>query len=80
MGMAHRGRLNVLANIVGKSYREIFEEFEGNLDPESVQGSGDVKYHKGARGTFHGSAGRSSPSPWRPTPRTSRPWTPSCRA
>ena len=50
MGMAHRGRLNVLANIVGKSYREIFEEFEGNLDPESVQGSGDVKYHKGARG------------------------------
>lgn len=57
MGMAHRGRLNVLANIVGKSYREIFEEFEGNLDPESVQGSGDVKYHKGAVGIFHGSAG-----------------------
>jgi 2-oxoglutarate dehydrogenase E1 component len=52
MGMAHRGRLNVLANIVGKSYGEIFEEFEGNLDPESVQGSGDVKYHKGAVGTF----------------------------
>ena len=57
MGMAHRGRLNVLANIVGKSYREIFEEFEGNLDPESVQGSGDVKYHKGARGIFHGQRG-----------------------
>jgi 2-oxoglutarate dehydrogenase E1 component len=52
MGMAHRGRLNVLANIVGKSYEEIFEEFEGNLDPDSVQGSGDVKYHKGAEGTF----------------------------
>ncbi|HEX3980590.1 MAG TPA: multifunctional oxoglutarate decarboxylase/oxoglutarate dehydrogenase thiamine pyrophosphate-binding subunit/dihydrolipoyllysine-residue succinyltransferase subunit, partial [Acidimicrobiales bacterium] len=52
MGMSHRGRLNVLANIVGKSYGEIFEEFEGNLDPESVQGSGDVKYHKGASGTF----------------------------
>ena len=51
MGMSHRGRLNVLANIVGKSYGEIFEEFEGNLDPESVQGSGDVKYHKGATGT-----------------------------
>ncbi len=50
--MAHRGRLNVLANIVGKSYREIFAEFEGNLDPESVQGSGDVKYHKGASGKF----------------------------
>jgi 2-oxoglutarate dehydrogenase E1 component len=42
----------VLANIVGKSYSDIFSEFEGNLDPESVQGSGDVKYHKGARGTF----------------------------
>jgi len=52
MGMSHRGRLNVLANIVGKSYGEIFEEFEGNLDPESVQGSGDVKYHKGAKGLF----------------------------
>ncbi len=52
IGMAHRGRLNVLANIVGKSYSEIFSEFEGNLDPESVQGSGDVKYHKGARGVF----------------------------
>jgi 2-oxoglutarate dehydrogenase E1 component len=61
MGMAHRGRLNVLANIVGKSYREIFEEFEGNLDPESVQGSGDVKYHKGARGVFKGSAGEDLP-------------------
>ena len=52
IGMAHRGRLNVLANIVGKSYSDIFSEFEGNLDPESVQGSGDVKYHKGARGVF----------------------------
>jgi 2-oxoglutarate decarboxylase len=61
MGMSHRGRLNVLANIVGKSYREIFEEFEGNLDPESVQGSGDVKYHKGARGVFAGSAGEELP-------------------
>jgi len=61
MGMAHRGRLNVLANIVGKSYREIFEEFEGNLDPESVQGSGDVKYHKGAVGTFTGPSGIALP-------------------
>ncbi len=59
MGMAHRGRLNVLANIVGKSYREIFKEFEGDLDPESVQGSGDVKYHKGASGVFVNRQGRS---------------------
>jgi 2-oxoglutarate dehydrogenase E1 component len=55
--MAHRGRLNVLANIVGKSYGEIFREFEGDLDPNSVQGSGDVKYHKGATGKFMGRSG-----------------------
>jgi 2-oxoglutarate decarboxylase len=61
MGMAHRGRLNVLANIVGKSYREIFAEFEGNLDPESVQGSGDVKYHKGASGVFRSRSGGTIP-------------------
>jgi 2-oxoglutarate dehydrogenase E1 component len=61
MGMAHRGRLNVLANIVGKSYGEIFEEFEGNLDPDSVQGSGDVKYHKGATGLFVGRNGATIP-------------------
>ena len=61
MGMSHRGRLNVLANIVGKSYGEIFEEFEGNLDPESVQGSGDVKYHKGATGLFVGRSGATIP-------------------
>ena len=59
VGMAHRGRLNVLANIVGESYGEIFSEFEGNLDPESVQGSGDVKYHKGAQGTWRGRDGAS---------------------
>ncbi|MFI6521746.1 multifunctional oxoglutarate decarboxylase/oxoglutarate dehydrogenase thiamine pyrophosphate-binding subunit/dihydrolipoyllysine-residue succinyltransferase subunit [Spirillospora sp. NPDC050679] len=52
IGMAHRGRLNVLANIVGKSYGQIFGEFEGNLDPRSAQGSGDVKYHLGASGDF----------------------------
>src|SRR6202040_2595143 len=68
MGMAHRGRLNVLANIVGKSYRDIFEEFEGNLDPESVQGSGEVKYHKDAFSTFHGSAGEELPIPVASTP------------
>ncbi|HEU5160620.1 MAG TPA: multifunctional oxoglutarate decarboxylase/oxoglutarate dehydrogenase thiamine pyrophosphate-binding subunit/dihydrolipoyllysine-residue succinyltransferase subunit [Streptosporangiaceae bacterium] len=52
IGMAHRGRLNVLANIVGKSYAQVFGEFEGNLDPRSAQGSGDVKYHLGAEGDF----------------------------
>ncbi|MFC6878621.1 multifunctional oxoglutarate decarboxylase/oxoglutarate dehydrogenase thiamine pyrophosphate-binding subunit/dihydrolipoyllysine-residue succinyltransferase subunit [Actinomadura yumaensis] len=57
VGMAHRGRLNVLANIIGKSYGQIFGEFEGNLDPRSAQGSGDVKYHLGAEGDFVASDG-----------------------
>ena len=57
IGMAHRGRLNVLANIVGKSYGQIFREFEGNIDPRTVQGSGDVKYHLGADGTFTAASG-----------------------
>jgi 2-oxoglutarate decarboxylase len=52
IGMPHRGRLNVLANVLGKSYAKIFGEFEGNIDPGTVQGSGDVKYHLGAEGTF----------------------------
>jgi 2-oxoglutarate dehydrogenase E1 component len=52
MGMAHRGRLNVLVNIVGKSFEQLFKEFEGNVDPTSIQGSGDVKYHLGQTGTF----------------------------
>ncbi|MBC6995614.1 2-oxoglutarate dehydrogenase E1 component [Neolewinella lacunae] len=46
IGMAHRGRLNVLANIMGKSYESIFQEFEGVI-PEDVRGDGDVKYHMG---------------------------------
>jgi len=52
IGMPHRGRLNVLTNIAGKSYGQIFREFEGRQDPRSVQGSGDVKYHLGTEGTF----------------------------
>jgi 2-oxoglutarate dehydrogenase E1 component len=50
IGMAHRGRLNVLANTIGKSYEEIFHEFEGNYDPVNPEGTGDVKYHLGASG------------------------------
>ncbi len=57
IGMAHRGRLNVLANIVGKSYAQIFQEFEGNLDPATTHGSGDVKYHLGADGKYTGADG-----------------------
>jgi len=47
IGMAHRGRINLLVNILGKGPEELFEEFEGNYDPEELKGSGDVKYHKG---------------------------------
>ncbi len=47
LGMAHRGRLNVLVNTLGKSYKKVFAEFEGNIDPESAMGTGDVKYHLG---------------------------------
>ncbi|HEX2050088.1 MAG TPA: multifunctional oxoglutarate decarboxylase/oxoglutarate dehydrogenase thiamine pyrophosphate-binding subunit/dihydrolipoyllysine-residue succinyltransferase subunit [Actinomycetota bacterium] len=57
MGMSHRGRLNVLANVVGKPLRDIFREFEGDIDPDSVQGSGDVKYHLGMTGCFRSRAG-----------------------
>jgi 2-oxoglutarate dehydrogenase E1 component len=49
IGMAHRGRLNVLANILGKTYEQIFTEFEGNSTPDTTMGSGDVKYHLGFR-------------------------------
>ncbi|OUM39781.1 multifunctional oxoglutarate decarboxylase/oxoglutarate dehydrogenase thiamine pyrophosphate-binding subunit/dihydrolipoyllysine-residue succinyltransferase subunit [Arthrobacter sedimenti] len=57
IGMAHRGRLNVLTNIAGKTYAQVFREFEGTQDPRSVQGSGDVKYHLGTEGTFTSDAG-----------------------
>ena len=60
IGMPHRGRLNVLANIAGKSYGQIFREFEGKQDPTSVQGSGDVKYHLGTEGTFTSDDGSST--------------------
>jgi 2-oxoglutarate dehydrogenase E1 component len=57
IGMAHRGRLNVLTNIAGKTYGQVFREFEGNTDTKTVQGSGDVKYHLGTEGTFTGPNG-----------------------
>lgn len=52
IGMAHRGRLNVLANIAGKSYAHIFSEFEGTYAPTTTEGSGDVKYHLGTWGVY----------------------------
>lgn len=57
LGMAHRGRLNVLVNIIGKKPEKIFSEFEGVFDHESVQGSGDVKYHLGSRGIYQAENG-----------------------
>ena len=61
LGMSHRGRLNVLANIVGKSYAQLFREFEGYVDPDSIQGSGDVKYHLGQEGAFVARSGTELP-------------------
>ena len=59
LGMAHRGRLNVLANIIGKTYESIFSEFEDIQDPNSIGGSGDVKYHLGATGKYKTNNGKS---------------------
>jgi len=58
MGMAHRGRLNVLANILEKSYRMIFSEFEDAVDETQFTGSGDVKYHKGFSSVIKLSSGK----------------------
>ncbi|MDG2497792.1 MAG: multifunctional oxoglutarate decarboxylase/oxoglutarate dehydrogenase thiamine pyrophosphate-binding subunit/dihydrolipoyllysine-residue succinyltransferase subunit [Aquiluna sp.] len=52
IGMAHRGRLNVLTNIAGKTYGQVFREFEGSSETATLQGSGDVKYHLGTEGVF----------------------------
>ena len=57
VGMPHRGRLNVLANIGGKSAGQIFQEFEGHYADNEVQGSGDVKYHLGTQGVFTAESG-----------------------
>ncbi|WP_448388994.1 multifunctional oxoglutarate decarboxylase/oxoglutarate dehydrogenase thiamine pyrophosphate-binding subunit/dihydrolipoyllysine-residue succinyltransferase subunit [Microbacterium aurum] len=61
IGMAHRGRLNVLTNIAGKTYSQIFREFEGSVAIGSKSGSGDVKYHLGTEGTFVSDAGEELP-------------------
>ncbi len=61
IAMAHRGRLNVLANIAGKTYGQIFREFEGSHDKGSAQGSGDVKYHLGTEGVYTSPAGGQIP-------------------
>jgi len=61
IGMAHRGRLNVLTNIAGKTYSQIFREFEGSVAIGSKSGSGDVKYHLGTQGTFVSDAGEELP-------------------
>jgi multifunctional 2-oxoglutarate metabolism enzyme len=57
IAMPHRGRLNVLANIAGKSYGQIFQEFEGHYAENAVHGSGDVKYHLGTEGVFTSESG-----------------------
>ena len=58
IGMAHRGRLNVLANTLGKTYEQIFSEFEGNMPTDTTMGSGDVKYHLGFRSTHTSPSGK----------------------
>ena len=61
IGMAHRGRLNVLTNIAGKTYGQVFREFEGSSVPGNQRGSGDVKYHLGTEGTFVSESGNELP-------------------
>ncbi|KQZ07550.1 alpha-ketoglutarate decarboxylase [Agromyces sp. Root1464] len=61
IGMAHRGRLNVLTNIAGKTYGQVFREFEGTQQSKGFSGSGDVKYHLGTQGTFTADDGHQIP-------------------
>lgn len=68
LGMSHRGRLNVLVNMMGKPLVKIFNEFEGQHDPDSIQGSGDVKYHLGAKGIYLSPTGKEVPIVLAPNP------------
>lgn len=68
MGQAHRGRLNVLVNILGKEMKQMFREFEGEIDPDTVQGSGDVKYHLGTTGKYTSRSGAVVPITMPPNP------------
>ena len=68
IGMAHRGRINVLANMMGKPLEKVFNEFDGSIDPDSLDGSGDVKYHLGARGTYSTRLGETVPVFLAPNP------------
>src|SRR5260370_34795174 len=79
LGLAHRGRLNVLAHIVGRPYETIFAEFEGGRNVEETLtpegGTGDGQYHHGADGGHHAPAGRPAnvtlkPNPSHPTARS----------
>ncbi len=58
IGMAHRGRLNILANVMGKTYEHIFTEFEGTAIPDTTMGSGDVKYHLGYSSEVNSASGK----------------------
>ncbi len=59
IGMAHRGRLNILVNTMGKHHTDLFKEFEGNVTEDDIQGSGDVKYHLGYEGDHTSPGGNS---------------------
>ena len=76
--MAHRGRLNVLTNIAGKSYAQIFREFSGTAAPYEG-GSGDVKYHLGTEGVFTSDSGKQTQVYVAANPRTLRLQTPCSR-
>ena len=68
LGMAHRGRLNILVNIMNKPYQKVFADFEGNIDPGTIQGSGDVKYHLGSKGVYETKDGKSIEMELMPNP------------